>query len=184
MELLLALLAVNDASLTQCKSFLMAKEKAPEEYILNQSIDQDSVAKIDGTIGSMFLDIVLLRKDAPAIIQIHENRTKLDILTYSQLCHEVQLLAHRLIVEYDVHVGDVICQCMERSFDMIIGFLAILLVGAVYCPLNPTDPKDRLSLLIETTKARLILLHNPTEQIFQHVHPQINRFTFNHNDCK
>ena len=124
------------------------------------------------------------RGDALAVIQMTDNILQQNTLTYSQIYNEVQMLADRLVVEHNIKVGDVICQCMERSLDMVIGLLGIMVAGAVYCPLNPTDPKDRISFLIQSTQARLVLTHKSTEHIFQHVNDKVDKLTFNYKDCK
>jgi non-ribosomal peptide synthetase component F len=37
--------------------------------------------------------------------------------------------------------------------------MAIEMAGAVYCPLSPGDPQQRLHALIEKTYSRLVLIH-------------------------
>jgi acyl-CoA synthetase (AMP-forming)/AMP-acid ligase II len=146
--------------------------------------DKHYSSENDETIASIFLTIAATKGDAQAIIQTDEKLNMPNVLTYSQLYNQVQMLAHRLVVDYEVKVGDVICQCMERGFDMVIGLLATFMVGGVYCPLNPTDPEERISTLIEITHTRLVLLHSSTEHVLQHVNKPIDKLTFNHKDCK
>ncbi|UJR18784.1 hypothetical protein I4U23_005690 [Adineta vaga] len=42
---------------------------------------------------------------------------------------------------------------------MVIGMMAIEMVGGVYCPLSPRDPQHRLHALLQQTQARLVLVH-------------------------
>ena len=50
--------------------------------------------------------------------------------------------------------------------------LAIMMAGGVYCPLNPSDPVDRLNTLIEDTKTRIVLTHTATISRFDdHILP-------------
>ncbi|CAF3029935.1 unnamed protein product, partial [Rotaria sp. Silwood2] len=48
----------------------------------------------------------------------------------------------------------------------VIGIMAIEMIGAVYCPLPPQSPNQRLSLLIEQTGSRLIIIHSMTRDRF------------------
>ncbi|CAF3705623.1 unnamed protein product [Rotaria sp. Silwood1] len=41
--------------------------------------------------------------------------------------------------------------------------MSIQMAGAVYCPLSPTDPIDRLQKLIEQTNSRTVLVHSLTQ---------------------
>ncbi|CAF3762763.1 unnamed protein product [Rotaria sp. Silwood1] len=84
-------------------------------------------------------------------------------LTYSELFFYVKQLAAHLITKYGIKVGDIISQCVERSVSMIIGIMSIQMAGAVYCPLSPTDPIDRLQKLIEQTNSRTVLVHSLTQ---------------------
>lgn len=104
------------------------------------------------------------------ICLIYDNRS----LTYIQVAQSVNKLANILVNTLNVNVGDIICQCFERSFEMIISLLAIISVGGVYCPLNPNDPSKRLNTLFNETKSRFILVHTLTKEKFENDEPLIN----------
>ncbi|CAF1191290.1 unnamed protein product [Adineta steineri] len=87
-------------------------------------------------------------------------------LTYAELLYYVQLLSLNLVNEQRVIVGKVICQCVERSLSMVIGMMAIEMVGGVYCPLSPRDPQHRLYSLLQQTQSRLVLNHHLTKTKF------------------
>ncbi len=42
------------------------------------------------------------------------------------------------------------------------------MVGSVYCPLSPRDPRHRLHLLLEQTQSRFVLIHHQTKTKFEH----------------
>ncbi|CAF3935413.1 unnamed protein product, partial [Adineta steineri] len=88
-------------------------------------------------------------------------------LTYCELLYYVQVLSSTLLNDYHVFLGEVVCQCVERSLSMIIGLLSIEIIGGVYCPLSPENPQQRLQNLVEQTQARLILVHSLTNRIFK-----------------
>ncbi|CAF1470753.1 unnamed protein product, partial [Adineta ricciae] len=83
-------------------------------------------------------------------------------LTYAELLHSSQLLAHHLKENCHVQPGDIIAQCVERSIEMVIGILSILMSGASYCPLSPDQPSARLQSMIEQVRAKCVLCHNRT----------------------
>jgi non-ribosomal peptide synthetase component F len=54
---------------------------------------------------------------------------------------------------------------MERSFEMVIGMIAIFMSGAIYTALTPREPLARLLTCIQQTSAQLILIHRATQHI-------------------
>ncbi len=44
--------------------------------------------------------------------------------------------------------------------------MSIEMAGAIYCPLSPRDPQQRLNALIKQTQSRLVLVHNMTVDKF------------------
>ncbi|CAF1109308.1 unnamed protein product [Didymodactylos carnosus] len=65
-------------------------------------------------------------------------------LTYAEMLYYVQQVSLHFIDKYHVKSQQIICQCIERSIEMVIGILAISTTGYVYCPLSPNDPIERL----------------------------------------
>ena len=45
--------------------------------------------------------------------------------------------------------------------------MSIEMAGAVYCPLSPKDPQQRLETLIQQTQSRLVLIHSMTQDKFK-----------------
>jgi non-ribosomal peptide synthetase component F len=52
--------------------------------------------------------------------------------------------------------------------------MAIEMAGAVYCPLSPQDPPQRLHTLLKETQSRLVLLHELTRDKFDVDHPTVD----------
>ncbi len=86
-------------------------------------------------------------------------------LTYAELLHYTQLVALHLIDECDVKSGDIVGLCVERSIEMAIGILGILISGASYLPFWPGLPIERLHSLIQMTQPRSILIHSATHHL-------------------
>jgi len=77
-------------------------------------------------------------------------------LTYRELNERANSVAHYLRkqgVGPEVLVGI----CVERSLEMMVGILGILKAGGAYVPLDPAYPKDRLAVILEDAKVRVLL---------------------------
>src|SRR5690606_856298 len=66
------------------------------------------------------------------------------------------------LVDHGVTPGSVVALCLERSPEMVAAFLGILKAGAVYLPLDPTYPADRLAFMLEDAGARVLLADTRT----------------------
>jgi non-ribosomal peptide synthetase component F len=95
---------------------------------------------------------------------LHPNKLAVTLdnqsLTYNQLLARVQQLTFILINDKNVKSGDIVCQYVDRSIEMIIGIMSIMMSGAIYAPLNPNDPLDRLEALIYQVNAKLVLVNH------------------------
>ncbi|CAF4005625.1 unnamed protein product, partial [Adineta steineri] len=93
--------------------------------------------------------------------QLYPQKLALELdeqsVTYSELLYFVYCLTNYLTDK--IQPNEIICQCVERSFEIIIGMLAILSSGAVYCPLSPLDPSERLKTLIQDTSTKTLFIH-------------------------
>jgi amino acid adenylation domain-containing protein len=77
-------------------------------------------------------------------------------LSYAELNAEANRLAKRLRalgVGADVLVG----VCMERSFELLVGMLAILKAGGAFLPLDPEYPEERLAFMWQDSNAPVVL---------------------------
>ncbi|MEV1074138.1 amino acid adenylation domain-containing protein [Micromonospora parva] len=76
--------------------------------------------------------------------------------SYRDLLDEAAALAGRLRAE-GVGPGSVVALCTERSPEMVVAVLGVLLAGAAYLPLDPSHPRARLDLMLTTADAALAL---------------------------
>ncbi|HEV2756819.1 MAG TPA: amino acid adenylation domain-containing protein, partial [Actinomycetota bacterium] len=77
-------------------------------------------------------------------------------LTYGDLDAAANRLAHHLVekgVGPEVPVGI----CLERGPDLVVGLLAVLKAGAVYVPLDPDYPAERLGFMLQDTAAPVVV---------------------------
>src|SRR5204863_7133659 len=48
--------------------------------------------------------------------------------------------------------------CVERSVELVVGMVGVLLAGGAYVPLDPRYPEERLRLLMEDSGAEVMLV--------------------------
>ena len=94
-----------------------------------------------------------VHQNPDAVALVHDNKT----LSYGQLNGNANRLAHRLI-ELGVRPDDRVASCVERSFAMVIGILAILKAGGGYVPLDPSYPCQRLAYILQDSEPILLLV--------------------------
>ncbi len=99
-------------------------------------------------------------------------------ISYRELNARANQLAN-LLRQRGAGSGSIVGVCLDRSFESVISFLAILKSGAAYLPLDPNFPKERLAFAladsdlsvvltqssnrerIEGTRAEIVLLDEP-----------------------
>jgi amino acid adenylation domain-containing protein len=77
-------------------------------------------------------------------------------LTYRELNTQADAVAsrlHGLGVGPDALVG----VCIPRSVEMVVALLGVLKAGGAYVPLDPTYPPERLALVLEDSRAPVLL---------------------------
>lgn len=77
-------------------------------------------------------------------------------LTYEELNTRANRLAHYLMklgIGPEVRAGI----CVDRSLDAVVGILGILKAGGTYLPLDPNYPPERLSFMLEDSRAPVLL---------------------------
>ncbi|MBC7888346.1 MAG: amino acid adenylation domain-containing protein [Ferruginibacter sp.] len=108
------------------------------QYPKNKSIVdlfQEQVAKSPGSIALVF---------------------EQEELTYSELNERSNQLAHYMVSK-GIQQEALVPICIERGVNMIIGLLAILKSGAVFIPVDPEYPLERISYMVKDTGAKIVL---------------------------
>ncbi|MEY4545245.1 MAG: hypothetical protein RL685_1440 [Pseudomonadota bacterium] len=105
-------------------------------------------------VGATFLDAFAARVDArpDAVALEFEGRR----LSYRELLERAHQLAGYLR-ERGIGAGDRVAFCIERSPEMVVGLLAVLLTGAAYVPLDPSYPARRLAFMLQDCQPSLLL---------------------------
>jgi len=121
-----------------------------EKSLMMTTGQQDPLGK---RIHQLFEEQAERVPDAVAVV--FEEHT----LTYRELNQRANQVAHhlkKLGVGRDTFVGLYVDRCAE----MVVGLLAILKAGGAYVPLDPTYPQERLSYMLEESRAPVVLTQN------------------------
>ena len=88
--------------------------------------------------------------DAPAIVE--EDR----VTSFGELYERALSLAARFI-EHGIQKQDRIALVLPKSTDAIVSVFASLLAGAIYVPIHPQWPKERIEATLADCAARLVI---------------------------
>lgn len=95
---------------------------------------------------------VRINPEAPAIEMGHRT------LSYRELWQRAGALEAR-IRKAGVMPGDVVGVYLRQNIDRVAAFLATLRLGAVYLPLDPTLPEQRLAHILTDASARVVIVN-------------------------
>ncbi|MFD5075691.1 amino acid adenylation domain-containing protein [Streptomyces sp. NPDC058371] len=104
----------------------------------------------EASLAELFAAQAARTPDAVALVDEFQE------LTYAELDAATNRAAHHLI-DLGVRQHDVVAVLMERSADLLTALLTVAKAGAVYAPLNPTDPDSRLVRILADTAAPVLL---------------------------
>ncbi|HEX6277378.1 MAG TPA: amino acid adenylation domain-containing protein [Polyangiaceae bacterium] len=77
-------------------------------------------------------------------------------LSYGELNARANQLAHHLLSR-SIRPEDRVVVCLEPGLDIAVALLGILKAGAVYVPLDPGYPEERVRVMLEDTRPVLVL---------------------------
>ncbi len=77
-------------------------------------------------------------------------------LTYSELNKKANQLA-RYLQKSGIQNNDIVGVCFNKNIEFIISMLAILKCGGVYLPISVEYPDDRISYIVDNSKARIVI---------------------------
>ena len=123
---------------------------AEKKLILETWNDTSSEFPRDLCLHQLFHQRVRRCPDAPAVV--FDGRH----LTFAALDARANRLAHHLR-SLGVGPNVVVGLCVERSFEMVVGLLAIAKSGGAYLPMDPAYPKERLGFMLEDSRVHVLL---------------------------
>ena len=140
-----ALRVISESDLELIAQFNKTRAPFPDDVTLHEIVESQA-AKNSDKIG---------------VICDHDRTYGVTSLTYADINHKSNQLAHRLIAG-GTKRGDIVALMVERSFAMIIGILGIIKAGAAYLPLSPSDAPERISFMLSDGSVKTLLVHNQT----------------------
>jgi len=120
------------------------------------------------TINALFQRQLEASPDAIALIEVadqgRDNGVSPQTMTYRALA------ARAVDIQFALHAagcsaGDIVCIAIERSTDFVAAMLGVLQAGAVWCPLDPSYPTERLAYLFADSGASLLLQRGSTSLV-------------------
>ncbi|CAF0892065.1 unnamed protein product [Adineta steineri] len=101
-------------------------------------------------------------------IQLHPQKVAValddQMWTYSELVEQIKRTTYYLHRSNFVR-GQIVYQFVERSLEMVSGLFGIICAGGVYCPLNPTDPYERITSILEQLRDEILSPLSDVEDI-------------------
>ena len=140
-----------DMALSACA--LMSDEDA--EWLRRMSTGEQFTTPAS-TLPELVTRRAAVSPDAVAVV--YEGRR----YSYREIDEESNRLAHWLI-EQGIGTEDRVAVLLDKSPELVITALGILKAGAVYLPVDPTYPEDRLTFILGDAEAKLVLRQPVTE---------------------
>ncbi len=95
--------------------------------------------------------------------QVEENPLDIAVickdrqLTYNELDQKSNQVANYLIHEQKITPETIVGILMNRSENMLIAILGIFKAGAVYVPINPVDPEERIKAMLNDAEVQIVI---------------------------
>jgi|GEM_PF-5499553 len=113
--------------------------------------------RTEETFISLFKQQVKARPDHIAV------SLQNDQLSYAELDRRSESVACELIKE-GVLPGMIVAVCLHRTIESVISLLGVIRAGGTYLFLDPSYPPERLSYMLQDTKAGFVLIAGDTEE--------------------
>lgn len=153
-EVLLRSITANPERKISAFEFLSSEEKKMLVSTLNQT-----TRSYDYHLSIPRLFENQVAKSPEKVAYIFENKT----ITYRELNTRANQLA-RYLKKNGIRPGMNIGLCIERSFEMIIGMMAIMKLGAAYVPLDPDYPLSRLEEILKDTGVEYLITQSTMDR--------------------
>ncbi|UJR87104.1 amino acid adenylation domain-containing protein [Sandaracinus amylolyticus] len=106
-----------------------------------------------------------------AIAVVARDAHALPTHTFAQLDHDAGVLAARLAHE-GIAIGDVVAVSVRRGPHLATALLGVLRAGAVYLPIDPEWPRDRIAMVLDDAGAKRVIVEDHTRASFA-AHPSL-----------
>jgi amino acid adenylation domain-containing protein len=127
-----------------------------ETNLISEWNNTDTKYSGDICLHQVFERQVERTPDAPALLFGRSS------LTYKEFNLHVNRLANHLI-HSGAEVEDIVGVCMERSPELMVAIYAIHKAGGAYMPMDPNYPAERMEMILEDARPKLILTNRKSE---------------------
>ncbi|CAH9061861.1 D-alanine--D-alanyl carrier protein ligase [Pseudoalteromonas sp. CIP111854] len=134
--------ALNAASKTHCDASLNREADAKDDFI------------------ARFERQVIQQAQKTAVIADNKH------YSYVQLNTDANRLAY-FLQSNGIGAEKLVALCLPRGYQMLVALLAIQKAGGAYLPLDSTQPKARLSYIIEHAQPQMLLSQTSISRIFE-----------------
>ena len=110
----------------------------------------------DTTVIKLFEDKVRDNPNKIALYLPSLKNTDECSFTYSQVNQRANQIASAIQAR-GVGQGDLVVILLERGFNMLTSLLGVVKAGAVFVPLDPTFPQDRLAYMMADCDSKLVI---------------------------
>lgn len=132
---------------------------AEQELLVQKLNDTKTVFPEEATISSCFDKVAVVYPDKIALIASEKE------YSYYTLQRWVDRIA-TLLVDAGVKPGMYIPLMADRTASTVASILAIMKVGAAYVPIDPKMPENRVAMILNDTKATIVVGHRLPEFLF------------------
>lgn len=128
-----------------------------DEYLLKlkQLLLNEERVRIEGDKKIQKINIleqIFMRKESSDILSISGNEKD----TYKEIFTKVRILSSYL-KSIGIKKGDKVAISQERDKNYLVSILACLKLGAIFIPIDPTYPEDRISYILVNSDSKIIL---------------------------
>ncbi len=92
-------------------------------------------------------------RERPKAIAVEDAQGSFD---FAELDRRASILAHELIAR-GIGADDLVALTMERSRHLLVAIVGVLKAGAGYLPIDPEAPAERVALIIDDSRAKLLV---------------------------
>ncbi|MEM9916804.1 MAG: amino acid adenylation domain-containing protein [Bacteroidota bacterium] len=124
-----------------------------EQTQLLETFNLTEELPLENTFLDLFAEMVEEIPDAIAL-SIEDRE-----YTYQQLWDKSDQIATSLIQDYGVEVEQSVAVYMDRSEKWFFTMLGVMKAGAVYVPITPKEPEDRVRYMLDKTDASLVIIN-------------------------
>jgi natural product biosynthesis luciferase-like monooxygenase protein len=124
-----------------------------ERQLLTAWNDTERPYPDDVTLADLFEAQVAATPDATALVFREHS------VSYRQLHQRANEIAARL-ADIGVQPDDLVGVYIDRSVEMVVALLAIHKAGAAYVPMDPAYPAVRIAMMLEDSRAQVVLTHS------------------------